>query len=636
MFIIEDELKKLPAKPGVYLMHDKQDQIIYVGKAKILKNRVKQYFQGSRQLSPKIERMVSNVAYFEYIVVDSEVEALILECNLIKEHRPHYNTMLMDDKGYPYIRITVNEIYPRVLYAHQQRKDKARYFGPFPSAAAVKNILELLRRLYCFRSCSKSLPKAAGPENRPCLYYHMQQCMAPCQGNISPEEYRKSIQEVISFLNGNRDEIKRDLRRKMKDASELMDFEKAAEYRDLLADVEKMSQQQKATETNSVERDVIAYARNDEDAVVQIFFIRGGKMLGREHFYLKGVEQESGASILAEFIKQFYSGTPMLPKELLVSELPLEVELLSEWLSAKRGAKVRVFAPVKGSKERLIELAEKNAEIVLNQDTEKIQREEARTTGAQAELAALIGLSGVERVEAYDISNTSGFNSVGSMVVYENGKQKRNDYRKFKIKTVVGPDDYASMREVLTRRFLHGKKEEQELAEKGIEKEHGSFTRYPDLILMDGGKGQVNIAEEVLQELQLDIAVCGMVKDDNHRTRGLYYQGEEIAIDTHSEAFKLITRIQDETHRFAIEYHKSLREKGQIHSILDDIQGVGTARRRALMKYFISLDAIRAADIRELSKVPSMDARAAKQVYDFFHQTSETVLNEVAEKSDKA
>lgn len=618
MFVIEDELKKLPAKPGVYLMHDKSDAIIYVGKAKILKNRVKQYFQNGRNLSPKIQRMVSMVSYFEYIVVDSEVEALVLECNLIKEHRPRFNTMLMDDKGYPYIKVTVNEAYPRVMYAHAQKKDKARYFGPYPNAGAIKHVLELLRKVYSIRTCNKSLPKESGTDNRPCLYYHMGQCKAPCQGYVSQEEYGKSIDSVISFLNGNREEIKRDLKQKMQAAAENMEFEKAAEYRDLLLDVEQLKQQQKATDTNGVERDVIAYAMDGEEAVVQIFFIRGGKMLGREHFYLQHVES-NGAEIIGEFIKQFYSGTPYLPKELLVSELPEDAELLAEWLSTKRGQKVRIFAPLKGSKEKLIELAQKNASIVLEQDRENLKREQARTSGAQADLAAIIGLEKVVRIESFDISNISGYSSVGSMVVFENGKKKPNDYRKFRIKTVVGPDDYASMREVLTRRFTHGMREEQELAEKGIDSELGSFTRFPDLILMDGGKGQVNIAEQVLAELGISIPVCGMVKDDNHRTRGLYCKGEELPIDTRTESFKLLTRIQDETHRFAIEYHKSLRGKAQVHSILDDIKGIGAARRRALMKYYDSLEAIKAAEPEELAKVPSMDSRAAGQVYRYFH-----------------
>lgn len=618
MFVIEDELKKLPAKPGVYLMHDKSDAIIYVGKAKILKNRVKQYFQNGRNLSPKIQRMVSMVSYFEYIVVDSEVEALVLECNLIKEHRPRFNTMLMDDKGYPYIKVTVNEVYPRVLYAHAQKKDKARYFGPYPNAGAIKHVLELLRKVYSIRTCNKSLPKESGTDNRPCLYYHMGQCKAPCQGYITPEEYGTAIDSVISFLNGNREEIKRDLKQKMQAAAENMEFEKAAEYRDLLLDVEQLKQQQKATDTNGVERDVIAYAVDGEEAVVQIFFIRGGKMLGREHFYLQHVESDGG-EIIGEFIKQFYSGTPYLPKELLVSELPEDAELLAEWLSTKRGQKVRIFAPLKGSKEKLIELAKKNASIVLEQDRENLKREQARTSGAQADLAAIIGLEKVVRIESFDISNISGYSSVGSMVVFENGKKKPNDYRKFRIKTVVGPDDYASMREVLTRRFLHGLKEEQELAEKGLDGDMGSFTRFPDLILMDGGKGQVNIAEQVLEELGISIPVCGMVKDDNHRTRGLYCKGEELPIDTRTESFKLLTRIQDETHRFAIEYHKSLRGKAQVHSILDDIKGIGATRRRALMKYFDSLEAIKAAEPEELAKIPSMDRGAAAQVYRYFH-----------------
>ncbi len=620
MFIIEEELKKLPAKPGVYIMHNSKDDIIYVGKAKILKNRVKQYFQNGRNLSPKIQRMVSFVAYFEYIVVDSEMEALILECNLIKEHHPRFNTMLMDDKGYPYIKITVQEPYPKVLFAHDKKKDKARYFGPYTSAQAVKNTIDLLRKLYCIRTCSKKLPKPPGPDNQPCLYYHMNQCKAPCQGYISEDEYQKSIDGVIAFLNGNYDAVLKELISKMKEASESMEFEAAAGFRDLINDIRKITQKQKATDADdATDRDIIAYARNEKEAVVQVFFIRDGKMLGREHYYLQGVESDNGSDILSDFIKQYYSGTPYIPRELLLSEQIEEEALLTEWMTAKRGQKVYIKVPKIGTKERLIELARKNAEIVLQQDAEKLEREVARTSGAMDGLGRCLSMENLKRIESFDISNTSGFSSVGSMVVYENGKPKRNDYRKFKIKSVQGPDDYASMREVLTRRFLHGIEEQKELEEKGMNKEVGGFTRYPDLILMDGGKGQVNIALEVLSELKLSIEVCGMVKDDHHRTRGLYYKNNEIPIDPHSETFQLITRIQDETHRFAIEYHKALRGKGQVHSVLDDIAGVGTTRRRALMKHYMSLESIRAASIEELSVIPGMNKAAAQSVHAFFH-----------------
>lgn len=620
MFDIEEELKKLPGKPGVYIMHDKHDAIIYVGKAISLKNRVRQYFQSSRNLTPKIQQMVNNIDHFEYIIVDSEMEALVLECNLIKEHRPKYNTMLKDDKGYPYIKVTVQEAFPRVMMARIQKKDKAKYFGPYTSAGAVKDILELLRKIYSIRTCNRNLPKDIGLE-RPCLYYHIKQCKAPCQGYISEAEYRKAIDKVIEFLNGNYALVTKDLQAKMQAAAENLEFETAAEYRDLIQSVEKLSQAQKASDTNGVDRDIIAFASTGDEAVAQVFFIREGKMLGREHYHITGVSNESRSSIMTNFVKQYYAGTPYIPRELLLSEPLEEEELISNWLSAKRGYKVHIHVPQKGSKEKLVELAEKNASLVLQQDSEKIQREEARTQGAVKQIAEMLGLPSIQRMESYDISNTNGFESVGSMVVYEKGKPKKNDYRKFKIKTVVGADDYASMREVLTRRFTHGKREAEELDKRNISLEHGSFTRYPDLILMDGGRGQVNIALAVLEELNLNIAVCGMVKDDNHRTRGLYYNNVEIPIDTHGEAFKLITRIQDETHRFAIEYHRSLRSKTQVKSILDDIPGVGEQRRRDLMKHFQSLDAVKAASVEDIAKLPSMNRTAAQKVYDFFHKS---------------
>ena len=618
VFDLEEELKKLPAKPGVYIMHDSKDAIIYVGKAISLKNRVRQYFQSSRNLTTKIQQMVSHIDHFEYIIVDSEMEALVLECNLIKEHRPKYNTMLKDDKGYPYIKVTVQEAYPRVMMARLQKKDKAKYFGPYTSAGAVKDILDLLRKIYCIRTCNRNLPKDIGAE-RPCLYYHIKQCKAPCQGYISEEDYRKSIDQVIEFLNGNYALITKDLQAKMLKASENLEFEEAAEYRDLLQSVEKLSQVQKASDTDSVDRDIIAFASTGDEAVAQVFFIRDGKMLGREHYHITGVANETRSSIMTNFVKQFYSGTPYIPKELLLSEPLEEEQLISDWLSAKRGLKVKIRVPQKGDKERLVELAEKNASLVLQQDSEKLQKEEARTLGAVKQISDMLGLPTIYRMESYDISNINGFESVGSMVVYENGKPKKNDYRKFKIKSVQGADDYASMREVLTRRFSHGMKEAEELQKRNIGIEHGSFTRYPDLILMDGGRGQVNIALSVLEELNMNIAVCGMVKDDNHRTRGLYYNNVEIPIDTHGEAFKLITRIQDETHRFAIEYHRSLRSKTQVKSILDDIDGVGDTRRRALMKHYQSLDAIKAASVEELAQLPSMNRLSAQKVYDFFH-----------------
>ncbi|HPU62675.1 MAG TPA: excinuclease ABC subunit UvrC [Mobilitalea sp.] len=619
MFNIEEELKLLPDKPGVYIMKDKYDNIIYVGKAVVLKNRVRQYFQNSRNHTPKIRHMVENIDHFEYIVTDSEVEALVLECNLIKEHRPKYNTMLKDDKTYPYICVTVSESYPRVFLSRQIKRDKSKYFGPYTSVAAVKDILDLLRKIYKIRTCNRVLPRDIGKE-RPCLYYYLGQCDAPCQGFISVEEYKKNIEQVIQFLSGNYEPVLKMLKEKMNEAASNMEYEKAAMMRDLLGSVRQIMDKQKISYTDMGDRDIIAFARNKDEAVVQTFFIRGGKLIGRDHFYLTGVEDETDSGVITSFIKQFYAGTPYIPREIFLETEPEDEEVLCEWLSKKRGQKVHLRVPKKGEKEKLVELAKKNAMLILNKDAEKLKREEARTTGALKELAEYLDLPEIVRIESYDISNTAGFEPVGSMVVFENGKAKKSDYRKFKIKSVRGPDDYASMYEMLIRRFTHGMREMEEIKEKNLDENLGSFTKYPDLILMDGGKGQVNVALRVLDELNLDIPVCGMVKDDNHRTRGLYYNNRELPIDKNSELFKLITRIQDETHRFAIEYHRSLRKKRQVHSVLDDIKGIGPARRKALMRHFGSLEAIQNADIEELMKVPSMNKAAATEVYNFFHK----------------
>ena len=611
-FNIQEELKKLPGRPGVYIMHDEKDHIIYVGKAVSLKNRVRQYFQSSRNKGVKIEQMVTHIRRFEYIVTDSELEALVLECNLIKEHHPKYNTMLMDDKTYPFIKVTTNEAFPRVVLSRKMLKDKARYFGPYTSSQAVRDTIDLIHKLYHLRSCSRSLPRDIGKE-RPCLNYHIKQCEAPCQGYISQEEYGKAVNEVLRFLNGNYDTVLGELEEKMNAASEALEFERAIEYRELISSVKKVAQKQKITDSSGEDRDVLAVASQEEDAVVQVFFIRGGRLIGRDHFYLRIAKDESASEILNSFILQYYAGTPFIPGELMLQDEVEDQELLETWLSSKRGQKVTLRVPKKGTKEKLVELAQENARMVLAKDKERLKREEGRTIGAVKEIAALLGLDEIIRMEAYDISNTNGFESVGSMVVYERGRPKRNDYRKFKIKGIKGADDYGSMREVLTRRFTHGLKERQENAELG------KFTAFPDLILMDGGKGQVNVALQVLDELHLDIPVCGMVKDDHHRTRGLYYHNEEIPIDRASEAFRLITRIQDEAHRFAIEYHRQLRGKGQVHSILDDIEGIGPARRKALMREYLSLDDIKKASVEELAKIPSMNEKAAESVYKFFH-----------------
>ena len=614
MFLIEEELKKLPGKPGVYIMHGEKDEIIYVGKAVSLKNRVRQYFQSSRNKGAKIEQMVTHITRFEYIVTDSELEALVLECNLIKEHRPKYNTMLKDDKTYPFIKVTVNEPYPRVLFSRTMKKDKAKYFGPYTSSTAVKDVIELVRKIYMVRSCNRNLPRDCG-KDRPCLYYHMKQCTAPCQGNVSEEAYKQNIGQVLHFLKGNYKETIDQLTEKMMAASEEMRFEDAAGYRDLINSIRRIGERQKITTYGEEDRDIIAVAMDEsedlreQDAVVQVFFMRGGRLIGRDHFFLRVARGDTKAQVLSSFLKQFYAGTPFIPAEIMMQTEIEDGEIIEDWLTARRKQRVHIRVPKKGTKEKLVELAKENAWMVLSKDRERIKREEGRTIGAVKEIEDWLGLKDIVRMEAYDISNISGFESVGSMVVYEKGKPKRSDYRKFKIKWVQGPNDYASMEEVLTRRFTHESKGE-----------YDSFSILPDLILMDGGRGQVNIARKVLGELGIDIPVCGMVKDDNHRTRGVYFNNVEIPIDTSGEGFHLVTRIQDEAHRFAIEYHRSLRSKEQVHSVLDDIPGIGETRRKALMRRFRSVENIRDASVEELSQTESMNVQSAEAVYQFFHR----------------
>ena len=625
MFNFEEELKKLPARPGVYIMHDAQDNIIYVGKAVSLKNRVRSYFRESTVKSPKIEKMVSLIARFEYIVTDSELEALVLENNLIKEHNPKYNTMLKDDKTYPYIKVTVGEPFPRVQFSRLMEKDRSRYFGPFTSAAAVKDTIELLNRLFQLRTCNRILPRDIGLE-RPCLNYHIGQCLAPCQEYITKEEYRKNVDKALSFLNGNYGMILDELKSKMEKASEELNFEEAIRYRDLYNSVRAVSQKQKITDSDGEDKDIIALDKDGGEAVVQVFFVRGGKLIGREHFYMTRVEDCDKPQILLDFVKQFYAGTPFVPRELILQKEIEEIPVLEEWLTARRGGRVYIRVPKKGQKEKLVELAEKNARMVLEKDRERIKREEARTVGAVRQIAQLLDLPVLDRMEAFDISNISGFENVGSMVVYEKGKPKRSDYRKFRIRTVAGPDDYACMKEVLTRRFTHGLEEAREMEEKRLGKAFNSFTRFPDLLLMDGGRGQVNVALQVLEELKLSIPVCGMVKDDNHRTRGLYYHNVEIPIDRASEGFKLITRIQDEAHRFAIEYHRSLRSKEQVKSVLDEIPGVGPARRKALMRSFPSIDELKNATAAQIGERADIPLYVAQEIFDFFHKDEEAAL----------
>lgn len=629
MFNFEEELKKLPREPGVYIMRDDKDVILYVGKAINLHNRVRSYFRENIGRGPAIDQMVSLIARFEYIVTDSELEALVLENNLIKENSPKYNTLLKDDKTYPYIKVTVGEDYPRILFSRTMKKDKSRYFGPYTSAAAVKDTIELLNKLYQLRTCNRVLPRDTGLE-RPCLNYHIKQCLAPCQGYVSKEEYRQQVAGALEFLNGNYSPILKDLEEKMNKAAEEMEFEEAARYRDLLSSVRQVSQKQKITEGVGEDKDILALYQDETEAVVQVFFVRDGKLIGREHYYMTHVPENNKPAILQDFVKQFYAGTPFIPRELMLQYEIEDAELIEKWLSERKGSRVYLKVPKIGSKEKLVELAAQNAKLVLSQDREKLKREEGRTIGAVKEISDLLQLplTGTARMEAYDISNINGFENVGSMVVYEKGKPKRSDYRKFKIKSVSGPDDYACMREVLTRRFRHGMEESKELEEQEMDQEYGSFTKFPDLILMDGGRGQVNIALSVLEELGINIPVCGMVKDDNHRTRGLYYHNIELPIDTHSEGFKLITRIQDEAHRFAIEYHRSLRSKTQVKSVLDDIPGVGPARRKALMRHFKSLEEIRQASVEELMEIPEMNERTAEEIVTFFaSQTGQPVVH---------
>lgn len=619
MFDIQEELKRLPLKPGVYLMKDKNETIIYVGKAGKLKNRVRQYFQSSTNHTPKIRRMVEQITSFEYIVTGSELEALILECNLIKTHRPKYNTMLKDDKNYPYIKVTTNEDYPRIIYTRVMKKDKAKYFGPYTSGYDAKETMELIRKIWQIRTCNRNLPKDIGKE-RPCLNYHINQCGAPCQGKVSKEEYRGNINEVISFLGGKYQPVIDMLEDKMNKASEELEFEKAAEIRDQINSIKGIAEKQIITNTAMEDQDIIGFAKEKEEALIQVFFIRNGKMIGREHFRLDNVSELTDEDIMTAFIKQFYSGTPYIPKELILQVGIEDTEIIEEWLSNKRNQKVYIKVPKKGEKSKLIELATKNAAITLAQFGEQLKQKEKRTKGAMEELVKVIGLSGdVVRVEAYDISNTHGFESVGSMIVFENGIPKRSDYRKFRIKWVKGPNDYASMEEVLTRRFNRAIEEQKEILIKGLDSTYGKFTKLPDLILMDGGKGQVNIALKVLNEIGLEIPVCGMVKDDKHNTRGLYYNNKEIHINQNSEAFKLITRIQDEAHRFAVEYHRKLRSKKQIQSILDEIEGVGPTRRKNLIKYFGSVEKIKKASIEELLQAPSINQKVAQTIYEFFN-----------------
>lgn len=610
MFIIEDELKRLPDLPGVYLMKDETGHIIYVGKAINLKNRVRQYFQNSKNHAIKVKKMVQHIASFEYIVTRSEVEALVLECNLIKKYSPKYNIRLKDDKTYPYIKINIQDPFPRMMVVRQMKKDGAKYFGPYTNVNAMWELVDIIKNNWQLLTCSRNLPRDIGKE-RACLNYHIGKCHAPCEGKISQEDYRKMINEVVDFLSGKYKEIIKKLQGEMQEASEQLAFEKAAALRDKILAIEKVEQKQTATLSSMLDQDVIAFAKSPEDTLIQVYFVRQGKLVGREHFYLQDTEDEVIEDIFRDFIVQFYANATFIPKEIVIERTPREVEVLAKYLAEKKGSKVQLITPQKGEKHGLMALASKNAEVTLSQFGDQMKKEQERTFGALEELKTAIGLEQVPyRMEAYDISNTQGVQSVGGMVVFEGGKPLKSDYRKFKIKSIFGPNDYGSLEEVLNRRFNRMQ----------IEEEENSFTKIPDVILMDGGKGQVHVAEQVVAKFGLSIPVCGMVKDDRHRTRGLLYEGREIILDSHSEAFKLITRVQDEVHRFSIEYHKKLRGKAQIQSVLDDIPGVGKERKKLLMLHFKSVDQLRAASLSEIEQVDGIPHQVASNIYHFFHK----------------
>ena len=610
MFIIEDELKRLPEKPGVYLMKNDLGQIIYVGKAINLKNRVRQYFQSSKNHSIKVKKMVQHIVSFEYIITRSEVEALVLECNLIKKYDPKYNIRLKDDKQYPYIKINTQDAFPRMRVVRQMKKDGAKYFGPYTDATAMWEVVEIIKNTWALRTCTRNLPKDIGKE-RACLNYHIGKCKAPCTGLIDEQAYGEMIEEVINFLNGRYKEVIKKLQVDMRVASESLQFEKAAQLRDQIQAVMKLEQKQNATMSSMLDQDVIAFAKSPQDTLVQVYFVRQGKMVGREHFYLKDTEDEVIEEVFRDFIVQFYANATFIPKEIVIERIPNEKEVLESYLAEKKGSKVQLITPVKGTKHGLMELASKNAELTLGQFGEQMKKEQERTEGALAQLQEAIGLEKLPyRMEAYDISNTQGVQSVGGMVVFEGGKPKKSDYRKFKIKSIQGPNDYGSLEEVLDRRFNRLKEEQEE----------NSFSKMPDLLMMDGGKGQVSVAEKMLAKYGLAIPVCGMVKDDRHRTRGLLYQGEEILLPSGSEGFKLITRLQDEVHRFSIEYHKKLRSKAQVQSLLDDIKGVGKERKKIILQHFKSIEYLRQASLSDIEQVPGIPADVASNIYNYFHR----------------
>lgn len=616
MFNIDDELKKLPDRPGVYIMKNKEGEIIYVGKAISLKKRVRQYFGSSKNNPPKVNALVKNIYEFEYIIVDNEVEALILESNLIKKNKPKYNILLRDDKQYPYIKITTNEKYPRVIKTRRVLKDGAKYFGPYPSGYAVNDTLDIIRNLYPIRTCNQNLEKNKR-KTRPCLNYYIGKCLGPCQDNVDEGRYMEMIDEVIMFLNGKEDKLIEIIEEKMKKASDNLDFENAAKYRDQINSLNIILEKQKIVSSNLTDQDIIGVARSIDEVCVQVFFIRTGKIIGREHFILSDTFNEDRKEILNSFIKQFYLGTAYVPKEILIEEEIEDMEAISKWLSEKRGNKVTIRVPKRGEKSELMEMVRKNALDMINQYGDKLLRKQRENEKALKQLKQALNLNKLPtRIEAYDISNINGVSPVGSMVVFERGEPKKSDYRRFKIQSVNTPDDYKSMGEIIRRRFTRGLKEKKTMKENKIQIK--GFSTFPGLVMVDGGKGQVNTALDVLEELELDIPICGLVKDDFHKTRGIIYNDEEINLEEDSAGFKLIYRIQEEAHRFAINYHRSLRTKKMFKSELDDIRGIGDKRKKELLKYFHTIDNIKKASIEELIKVKGMNKKVAEDLYNHF------------------
>lgn len=618
MFDFEYHLKNLPDKPGVYLMKNSLGEVIYVGKAKILKNRVKSYFQNSKNHSEKVKALVKNIAEFEYIVTDSEMEALILECNLIKKYSPKYNILLKDDKFYPFIKITIKDDFPRVFVTRNFSRDGSKYFGPYTNGTAVYETIDLIYKIFPLRTCKLSI-KENGESIRPCLNYHIKKCLGPCGGHISKDEYGKMINDIIDILSGKDTYVTKMLKTEMENAAENLEFEKAASLRDKILSIEAIVEKQKIFKTMEGDEDFINIDQDEKDSCIQVFFSRDGKILGREHFIFENTANESIAEILEEFIASFYGGTAKIPKTIFVPEIN-EVDLMEEYLTIKRGSKVWIKVPKKGQKKDMLEMVKNNARITLEKFKDKYLKDKEINKISLQELQNLLELDEwPNRIESYDISNIQGVDSVGTMVVFEEGRAKNSDYRRFKIKTVKGANDYDSMREILTRRFNHGLEEVKAIQERNLKLSAGKFSNFPDLIMMDGGKGQVNVALEVLESLNIDIPVCGLVKDDKHQTRGIVYNNDELIINRSSNLMQLIRRIQDEVHRFAITYHRSLRDKRTLHSILDDIPNVGEKRRRALLMKFGSVENIKKAKIEELLEVPSIDKKSAESIYSYFN-----------------